>query len=100
MGMDAAGKRSRWKRAGDLLKAHLHIALYTYFWFGLFVCGLAAPPHRVESLGSGVVTRGWQLSLLSTLLLLPVPLVYALRMRAGARRGPRPAAGVRRTPDP
>jgi hypothetical protein len=65
----------------EVLKYHFHIVLYTYFWFGLFVCGLAAPPERVAKLGSSVITQGWHLSLLSLVLILPVPVLYYLRVR-------------------
>ena len=34
----------------ELLKNHLHVMLYTYFWFGLFVGGLVAPQHRIDML--------------------------------------------------
>jgi len=63
------------------LKYHFHIVLYTYFWFGLFVCGLAAPDARVANLHSSLITKGWHLSLLSLTLILPVPIVYLIRMR-------------------
>ncbi|MBW1989245.1 MAG: hypothetical protein JRI97_06835 [Deltaproteobacteria bacterium] len=75
-------------RVKYILKYHLHVILYLYFWFGLFVCGLAAPRHRVEELGSSLVSQGWHLSLLSLFLVLPVPLAYLWRMRRPrARRG-------------
>ena len=69
------------EKVKHFLKYHLHIALYTYFWFGLFVCGLVAPPHRVAALESDVLSRGWQLSVLSLFLVLPVPVLYVVRMR-------------------
>lgn len=65
----------------NLLRHHLHILLYSYFWLGLFICGLAAPDHRVAELGSQIITKGWHLSLLSVLLILPVPVAYAIRIR-------------------
>ena len=74
-----------------LLKYHLHVILYSYFWLGLFVCGLVAPDERVAGLGSGLVTRGWHLSLLSVLIVLPVPVLYVLRFR---RRSPAAKAGA------
>lgn len=64
-----------------LIRYHLHILLYTYFWFGIFVCGLAAPEDRVKDLGSAVITQGWHLSLLSLVLILPAPVLYVLRMK-------------------
>ncbi|MBU2488446.1 MAG: hypothetical protein KKA60_03550 [Proteobacteria bacterium] len=75
-----------------ILKYHLHVILYVYFWFGLFVCGLAAPDGRVEELGSGLISRGWHLSLLSVVLVLPIPILYAWRMRKGGL-SPVPTAG-------
>jgi len=73
------------KKLGNFLRYHLHIVLYSYFWFGLFVCGLAAPDDRVAQLESVVITKGWHLSALSLVLILPVPILYCLRMwRAGA----------------
>ena len=74
------------KRLIDFLRYHLHIVLYSYFWFGLFICGLAAPDERVAELGSGVITKGWHLSLLSMLLILPVPLYYWWQMRGTGSR--------------
>jgi hypothetical protein len=67
------------------LKYHLHIALYTYFWSGLFVCGLLAPPDRVAALDTRIVSQGWQLSLISVFLILPVPVLYVIRMRKKGR---------------
>ena len=69
-----------YKKLTELLKYHLHILLYTYFWLGLFLCGLVAPQHRIDELGSAFITQGWHLSLLSLLLVLPVPLIYIWRM--------------------
>ena len=70
-----------------ILKYHLHIILYSYFWFGLFVCGLVAPESRVQELGSTLITKGWHLSVLSLFLVLPVPLLYIWRMRKTAQPG-------------
>jgi len=63
------------------LKKHFHIILYSYFWFGLFICGLAAPDNRVALLESMIITKGWHISLLSLILILPVPIFYFWRMR-------------------
>ena len=79
--MDRMGQRLQ-----RLLKNHLHVLLYTYFWFGLFVCGLSAPDQRVAELHSSLVTKGWHLSLLSLVLVLPVPVIYWLRMRGNRDR--------------
>lgn len=68
------------KKMKDFLKDHLHIVLYSYFWFGLFICGLAASDERVAELQSGVITKGWHLSLLSMVLILPVPVLYYIRI--------------------
>ena len=69
----------------QFIKYHFHIVLYSYFWFGLFICGLVAPEARVAQLGSSVITKGWRLSLLSLVLILPAPVVYYLRMRRGGQ---------------
>lgn len=76
------------KKLKSFLKYHLHIALYSYFWFGLFVCGLAAPNDRVAELQSTVITKGWHLSLLSLVIVLPVPILYYIRIGLG-RKGAR-----------
>ncbi len=65
----------------NLLRNHLHILLYTYFWFGLFICGLVAPQNRIDMLGSSIIKEGWHLSVLSLILIFPVPLLYIIRMR-------------------
>ena len=65
----------------EFTKYHFHIVLYTYFWFGLFVCGLVAPENRISELGSSLITKGRHLSLLSLVLILPVPIIYYMRMR-------------------
>lgn len=72
------------KKLKDFLKDHLHIVLYLYFWFGLFICGLTAPDERVAELQSAVITKGWHLSLLSMVLILPVPIIYFFRLRRPA----------------
>jgi len=79
-----AGDETTRKKNGGLkrfLKYHLHVALYTYFWFGLFVCGLVAPPDRVAALETDLISKGWHLSILSLVLILPVPIIYCIRMR-------------------
>jgi hypothetical protein len=73
---------SKLTKLKNLLKYHFHIILYTYFWFGLFICGLLAPEERVAELGSIVITKGWHLSLLSVILILPVPIIYYIRIRS------------------
>ena len=67
------------KKIVYLIKYHFHIILLAYVWFGLFFCGLAAPPDRVTELGSNIVTQGWHLSALSTVLVLPWLVIYVLR---------------------
>jgi hypothetical protein len=69
------------------IRDHIHVVLYSYFWLGLFICGLAAPQERVAQLGSGVIQRGWHLSLLSMVLLLPVPIIYFFRMKRAGNKG-------------
>ena len=73
------------KKAVYIVKYHFHAVVYFYVWFGLVVCGLAAPPERVAKLGSGLITQGWQLSLLATLLVLPWPIIYAVRFRVARK---------------
>jgi len=73
------------KKLVYLLKYHFHAILYFYVWFGLLVCGLAAPADRVAKLGSSLITQGWHLSLLSTILVLPWPLIYVLRFKLGKK---------------
>ena len=62
-----------------LIKYHFHAILFFYVWFGLFVCGMAAPQDRVAELGSGLITKGWHLSVLSVFLVLPWPIIYLIR---------------------
>ncbi len=68
-----------------LIRYHFHVMLLLYVWFGLVVCGLLAPDARVEQLGSSLITRGWHLSVLSTLLVFPWPVIYFIRFRKEAR---------------
>jgi hypothetical protein len=74
------------RKVMHFLKYHLHIALYAYFGFGLFVCGLVAPPDRVAGLETHLISKGWHLSLMSLFLILPVPIGYLVRMRRGSSR--------------
>ena len=64
-----------------LLKDHLHIVLYFYFWLGIFVGGLVAPQERVEMLNSDLIKEGWHLSMLSLILIVPVFVIYYLRLK-------------------
>lgn len=73
------------KKLVYFLKYHFHALLFFYVWFGLFVCGLAAPPQRVAGLGSGLVTRGWHLSLLSVFVVLPWPILYVIRFLSAGK---------------
>lgn len=63
-----------------LFRDHLHAILFTYFWLGLCVGGLVAPEERVLLLESDWITQGWHLTLLSLVLVLPAPILYAVRM--------------------
>ena len=74
-------KNKLWNKLVNLLKYHLHIMLYIYFWFGLFICGLVAPQDRIDMLESSIITEGWHLSLLSLVLIFPVPVIYYWRIR-------------------
>ena len=60
---------------------HFAIVLYGWFFFGMFLCGLLAPPDRVAELGSGLITAGWHLSVLALTLALPVLLLYRRRLQ-------------------
>ena len=73
-------EKSSNKKVIDFMKYHLHIALYTYFWFGLFVCGLVAPSDRIAALETDLISEGWHLSLISVFLILPVPIIYFIRI--------------------
>ena len=64
-----------------IFRDHLHAILFSYFWLGLFVGGLVAPAERVWRLESQLVTEGWQLTLLSMVLVLPAPLFYIFRIK-------------------
>ena len=35
---------------------HFSITLYTWFFFGMALCGLLVPPERVAVLESGIIT--------------------------------------------
>ncbi|HUT52357.1 MAG TPA: hypothetical protein VM658_03100 [bacterium] len=72
-------KSGVFKKLAYLVKYHFHAILYLYVWFGLFICGLAAPQHRVALLDSRLITQGWHLSLLSLILVLPWPIIYVVR---------------------
>jgi hypothetical protein len=63
------------------LARHLPILLYGWFFLGMALCGLLAPPDRVAELGSSVITEGWHLSLLAALLGLAVVWLYTRRLR-------------------
>jgi hypothetical protein len=67
-----------------LIRYHFHVMMFLYVWFGLVVCGLVAPDARVEQLGSSLMSRGWHLSVLSTLLVFPWPVIYFIRFRRQA----------------
>lgn len=55
---------------------HFAITLYTWFFFGMALCGLLVPPERVAVLESAVITQGWHLSALAVLLVAPVLFLY------------------------
>ena len=65
----------------NIFRDHLHAILFSYFWLGLFVGGLVAPVERVLHLESPWLTQGWHLTLLSLVLVLPAPIIYAFRMK-------------------
>ena len=63
------------------LQLHLPALLFAWFWFGMFLCGLLAPPDRVADLGSAILQEGWHVSVMCVLLGLPVVLLYWRRVR-------------------
>jgi hypothetical protein len=69
------------KNIPGILKYHLHILLYFYFWLGIFIGGLVAPKERIDILNSNIITEGWHISLLSVFLIFPVFVVYYFRMK-------------------
>ncbi len=69
------------KKLVYIVKYHFHVILFSYVWFGIFVCGLAAPTDRVADLGSGIITQGWHLSLMSIFIVLPWPIIYVIRFK-------------------
>ena len=60
---------------------HIHILLYAGFWISLASYGVQAPPDRVLLLESGLITKGWHLTLLAICFGLPVLTLYWWRMR-------------------
>ena len=64
---------------------HLPALLYGWFWFGLFLCGLLAPPERVVLLESTWVTQGWHLSAMTCIFGIPILGLYSWRMRPPIR---------------
>ena len=67
--MEESTKIERSQRTlGATLNAHLPALLFGWFWLGLIVTGLLAPPDRVAELGDGLFTQGWHLSALGALL--------------------------------
>ena len=67
------------------LHLHLPALLYAWFWFGMFLCGLLAPPDRVLELRSALVTEGWHLSAMACVLGLPPIALYIRRMSGDDR---------------
>ena len=59
---------------------HFPVLLLGWFWFGMFLCGFLAPPHRVAELQSSLVSEGWHLSVMACVLGGPVLIAYWLRM--------------------
>jgi hypothetical protein len=78
--------RPRGARAWLLL--HGPVVLYAWFWLGMALCGLLAPPDRVAALHSTLVSEGWHLSLMSCALGLPVLVLYWRRMQANGVLNP------------
>ena len=69
------------KQASRLL-VHLPAILYGWFFFGMFLCGLLAPDHRVAELESSLVTQGWHLSAMACLFGIPILTAYWWRVRS------------------
>ncbi len=82
-------KQGLMKKLAYILKYHFHVMLYFYVWFGLFVCGLVAPEHRVAGLKSAMIAHGWQLSLLASLIVLPWPIIYLVRFKTASKNMPK-----------
>jgi len=68
-------------QASSWMQQHLPALLFAWFWFGMFLCGLLAPPDRVADLGSVVLREGWHISLMCLLLGFPVVYLYWRRVR-------------------
>ena len=62
------------------LKRHFPALLLAWFWLGMVLCGLLAPPDRVAMLESELVHHGWQLSLMSFVFGGTVMSAYVLRV--------------------
>jgi len=73
---------------GSWLHRHLPILLYGWFWFGMFLCGLLAPPDRVAALESEWLTEGWQLSAMSAVFGVAIVTAYFVRIRPKPGRTP------------
>ena len=65
---------------GPWLWQHLPALLYGWFWFGMFLCGFLAPADRVLELQSGLITKGWHLSVMAIAFGSPILTLYWLRM--------------------
>lgn len=64
----------------DWVTLHLPALLYGWFWIGMVLSGLLAPPERVAMLESGLITEGWHLSLMACCFGIPILGAYWLRM--------------------
>ena len=77
---ETSGSEKRTRAALSWLNRHFQALLYGWFFFGMFLCGLLASDERVAALESGLVTRGWHLSVMAACLGTPVIVMYWLRM--------------------
>ncbi len=55
---------------------HLPFILFSYFFLGLIIGGLFAPQERVDLLDCSFITKGWHISVVSSILYLPVLFTY------------------------
>ena len=62
------------------IELHFPIILYTWFWFGLILCAVFTPEERVLMLKSQVITKGWDLILVSVILSTPIFWMYWKRV--------------------
>ena len=60
---------------------HLPVALYSFFWAGIFIGGIFAPQERIDLLDSSYLTKGYQISIISCILMWPFIIAYFIRFK-------------------